>query len=583
MIKTGIKKLDDYVFAVDSGKIEVCRWVHLAVERHFKDLEKIEKKDYPYIFNKKKALEFPDFCKDELKHYEGIMYDKPLILEPWQYFIYGSIFGWQKKQKFRGFELRRFKDAVIIIPKKNGKSILSGALGVFMIKRDGWPAAQCYTLAKNQSHARELGYRAAAIMAEESETVSEYVKINNSAAGVGIYCKENNSFYKPITSKPDSEDGRNVHFCGPDETKDWTDFDIYELMKNGTVNAPNSLFISTTTAGSDMASLGYDQQKYIEKVLKGDIEDDTTFGIIYGVDMEDKLDEKGNIREDWWRDKRIWKKANPNYEVSVFEDNLKELASKAAQSPSQRVAFQTKHLNIWHSSSTEFISDAKWHKCGRKKMPPLMKNVHEILEQYKGMDCYGAIDLGAVSDFSAFVIEFTEKPFEILPFFWIPNDSIDDRKNSNLVRRFVEDGWIDTTPGDWTDYDFIEEYIKMVAGYVNLIEITYDPWRMNQTVTHLIDSDFQMIEFRQGDKSMNGAVDQLENSVKRGEIEHFNNPVLNWMLGNVAIKEGATGLRKFDKEKAHDKIDGIVAAGMSHYRQMLFQEEVLDWSDFKVL
>ncbi len=581
-MKTGLDKLDQYCEGVTSGNIPVCKWVKRAVKRHYKDLERQDTKDFPYFFHPESAQHFFDFCEDNLQHYEGVMDGEPLILEPWQWFIYGSIFGWQKNKKFRGYLIRRFRTASIIVPKKNGKSILSGAVAVYMLEGDGWPGAQCYTLAKNQTHAKDLAYRAATVMVENSPTLRDAYKVNRGAASLGIYFDDNNSFYKPITSKPDSEDGRNVHFCGPDETKDWTDFEIYEVMKNGTVSAPNSLFLSTTTAGYDLKSLGYDQQKYIEKVLKGDVIDETTFGIIYTIDESDKLNKKGKIKKDWWSDRNLWKKTNPNFEVSVFEDSMQSLLIEAKESPSKRTAFQTKHLNIWHTSSEAYIPEEKWEKCGKKKILPVMKNMDKVLKEYHGKRCFGGLDLGSVSDFTSFILEF-EDPLEAICFFWIPKDTIQDRKGSEMIQSWVDQGFIGTTDGDWTDHDHIEAAIQKIAQIVGLQEIAYDRYRMDQMVTHLIDSGIEMVGIGQGYVSMNPITDALENYVLQKKLEHFGNPVLSWMNGNVAIKKDPAGNRKFDKDKAHDKIDGIVALGMAHYRATIKQDDVSNWSEYRTI
>jgi len=581
-IETGLEKLDYYTKRVLSGKINVCRWVRLAVERHFYDLGREETEKFPYFFDSSAAQHFFDFCEDNLYHYEGIMQGKPLILEPWQWFVYGSIFGWRKQKKFGGKWIRRFRTAIIIVPKKNGKSILSGAVALYMLEADNWPGAQCYTLAKNQTHAKDLGYRSATIMAENSPTLKHDYKVNRSAAGAGVYCNANNSFYKPITSKPDSEDGRNVHFCGPDEIKDWTDWEIYEVMKNGTVNAPNSLFMSTTTAGHDLLSLGYDRQKYLEKVLKGDLKDDTTFGVIYTIDDKDKKDKRGKIKENWWCDLKILKKTNPNYEISVFEDALKSLIIEAKQSPSKKTAFQTKHLNIWHTSSEDYIPEEKWNKCGKMKILPVMKNMEKVLEPYYGRRCFGGLDLGSVSDFTSFILEFIE-PYEVLCFFWIPGDTIADRKGSRMIQTWVDQGHIGTTDGDWTDHDHIEETIKKIIQIVDIQEIAYDRYRMDQMVTHLIDEGIEMVGFGQGYVSMNPATDTLENSILQEEIEHFGNPVLAWMNGNITIKKDPAGNRKFDKDKSYDKIDGIVALSMAHNRATINQDETSSWSELKTI
>lgn len=576
---TVIPEIDDYCSGVRSGDIPTCRWLRLAVDRHYKDLKRQKSSKFAYEFHADAAQHFFDFCSDHLGHYEGVYQGKPLLLEPWQKFIYGSIFGWHRKELVHGYKVRRFRTANIIVPKKNGKSILSGAVGLYMMEADGWPGAQCYILAKNQSHAKDLGYRAATIMCEESPTLD--YKVSWAPASIGIKCDRNRSFYKPITSKPDSEDGRNVHFCGPDETKDWTDFEIYEVMRNGTVNAPNSLFMSTTTAGNNRDSLGYSQQQYAEKVLSGDVSDESTFAVIFGVDHEDMYDDDGKEVEDWWLDPSLWRKANPNYGVSVFEESLQELATEARESMSKQQAFQTKHLNVWHSSVSRFIPAAKWAACGQKKGRPLMSNWKEIIHDYSGAYCWGGIDLGSVDDFSAFVLVTEDRT--ILPFFWIPRDTIRNRKNKDLVRRFVDEGWIHATDGDWTDHDYIEDCVKQIAETVYLQEVAYDRYKMDQMITHLLDDGIEMTPFGQGYVSMNPAVDNLENLVKKRKIEHFDNPVLSWMCSNVAVRKDPAGNRKFDKDKSQDKIDGMVALAMALYRSSVNDDEQSDWQEVKFL
>ncbi len=570
MTKTGIKELDEYCEGVKSGDIDVCKWVRLAVDRHYRDLKESKKKSYPYYFEPKAAEHYFEYIGN-LKHYEGAVSGEYIKLEPWQKFVFGSIFGWLKKERFKDIPIRRFRTALIYVPKKNGKSIISGGTGLYMMDADGWPGAQCYILAKNQKHAMDLGYRAAVNMVQNSDVLAEIYKINYGAMNMGVHYRDNNNaFYKPITSKPDSEDGRNVHFCGPDETKDWTDREIYGVMKNGTVNAPNSLFMCTTTAGYNQDSLGFEQEGYLKKVLEGTVEDDSTFGVIYTIDEDDKLDENGDIREGWWYDPKVWEKANPNFNVSVFEDSLAEIGQHGKESINARIDFETKHLNVWHSANQAFITAEKWNKCGTRKLDPVMLDYKKVLDNYRGEPAWAGLDLGSVSDFTAFVIVIGG---DIIPLFWIPKDTIADRKNSTLVNGWVASGHIGTTEGDWTDHDYIEQCIKEVAEIVDLQEVVYDRYKMDQMVTHLMDEGIEMTPFGQGYVSMAPAVDYLENCILKQEIEHFNNPVLAWMNSNISIRKDPAGNRKFDKEKASDKIDGMVALGMALFRSSVPEED----------
>lgn len=565
-----------------SGEIDVCKWVRLAVERHYQDMERSKVPQFPYYFEPAAASHYVSFFEDYLKHYEGAVSGEPIIFEPWQWFSYGSIFGWLKKKEFRGDRLedipiRRFRVANIFVPKKNGKSIISGGTALYMMDFDEWPGAQCYILAKNQSHAKELGYRAAVNMIENSEILKERYKVKEGAAFMGVYFKDNNNaFYKPITSKPESEDGRNVHFCGPDETKDWRERAIYNVMKNGTVNAPNSLIMSTTTSGTHQDSLGYDQQKYTEKLLEGSISDETTFGIIFTVDPEDRLNEAGEEDPDWWMREKLWKKANPNYQISVYKEALESLAKQARESPGERNDFQTKHLNVWHSATEEFIEPDKWNRCLVHTFKPLMNDIKESIKPFAGRQGYGGLDMGPVSDFTS--LEFALEPeedgkiWDAISFFWIPKDTIPNRKNGHLITPWVSDGYIYTTPGNTTHQDFIEDAILTIAEQVSVKEIAYDRYRMDMIIQHLMDEDLLMVPFGQGYVSMNPAVDNLERMVLEKRLNHGGNPVLSWMLSNVSIRKDPSGNRKFDKERSQDKIDGVVALAMALSRAIVNNE-----------
>ena len=579
--QTGLDKFDQYTSDVKSGKKDVCKWVRLAVDRHYRDMEKSKNPSYPYYFEPDAAQHYVDFFQDHLRHYEGVVAGKPIIFESWQWFSFGSIFGWLRKKEhrpdaFKETPIRRFRSADIFVPKKNGKSIISGGTALYMMDFDEWSGAQCYILAKNQNHAKDLGYRAAVNMIQQSEFLSSRYKVNAGAATMGVYFANNNAFYKPITSKPESEDGRNVHFCGPDEIKDWREREIYNVMKNGTVNAPNSLIMSTTTSGTHQDSLGYERQKYLEKILEGVIDDDTTFGVIYTVDDKDRFDKAGNPDPDWWLRKDLWRKANPNFGVSVYEDAITSLANNAKESPGERNAFQTKHLNVWHSATEDYIEASKWSRCFTRKFGPIMVALKEKMEPFSGRSAYGGLDMGIVSDFASYVLALTPEDdteiWDLLPFFWIPELTVPDRKNRITLFPWIEQGYITTTPGETTHQDFIEDAILQTAENISIQEIAFDRYRLDMIVQHLMDQDILMVPIGQGYVSMGPIVDNFERMVLERTINNGGNPVLAWMLSNVTIRKDPAGNRKFDKDKSQDKIDGVVAAAMALARGNINQK-----------
>lgn len=586
--KTGLEKLDAYCEGVRCGEIVVCNQVRQAVDGHYQNLKQQFEDDFPYYFEPLAALHYIRFF-ERLKHHTGIKSGEPIVFEPWQWFSYGSVFGWLKKQRFHGFPLRRFKTATLVYPKKNGKSTISGNTGIYMAEFDGWPGAQCFIIATSQSHAMELGYRDATITVDENDWLSERFEIKKGGATIGIYCNGNNSYYKPITSKEDSEDGKNVHFCGPDETKDLEDPGVYNLMEEGMVSAPNGLMMNTSTEGFSDVSLLADQRDYLENVLdpNSDIEDDTLFGVVYTVDESDRY-EDGKEIEGWWSNLDLYKKANPNYGISVFEDAIKAKFQKAKNSLDKRSSLITKHLNVRTSSNSALIASEKWNACGTLEQVPIMfkqeddtLDIASVLHQYRGKVAFGALDLGGNSDFTAFELVFEDG--KILSMFWIPEDTIPERQNSAIVSKWTRQGYIYGTPGDWTDHDFVEECIKEAASIVDLQEVAYDRYKMNQMVTHLENEGIEMTPFGQGYASMAPAIDHLEDQVLKKNIEHFGNPVLSWMNGNVSVRKDPAGNRKFDKDKSKDKIDGMVALAMALYRSSISEETTSDWDEVKFI
>lgn len=568
MKKTNLEMFDFYTSQVSKGKISVCSWVQKAVDRHYRDMERQRTKAFPYYFEPKAVVHFVEFVQDNLRHYEGVIAGQPFILEPWQWFSFGSIFGWLQVDEFHGHSIRRFRSADIIIPKKNGKSIMSGAVGLYMMDWDGWPGAQCYILAKNQTHAKDLGYRSAQIMVENSDSLSQAYKIRYDAANAGIYYKANQSFYKPITSKAESEDGRNVHFCGPDETKDWTNFEIYNLMKNGTVNAPNSLILSTTTAGPNQESLGYKRQKYLEKVLDQTIEDDSLFGVIYTIDPEDKED------PGFWLDKKVWQKANPNYGVSVYTEALQTIANEARHSLDQRIDFETKHLNIWHSSISSFVAAEAWNACGIEKIPAPFANFDDLLQKYRGKQAFVGLDMGSVDDFTAVMvcIDMGDR-FDLIPLFFIPDGNMSDRKNAHLVKPWVEHGYVLATQGMTTNHSFTQNYIEQIASSTTVREVVMDRYKTELIEPALEDMGLVTVGIGQGYGGIAPCIDTLEAAILEKKINHGDNPVLRWMMSNIVIQKNPAGDRKFAKDKAEDKIDGPVALAMALYRAQVSQPD----------
>lgn len=604
--KTGIEPLDEYCEGVMSGDIPVCKWVRLAVERHYNDLERAENDpDFPYYFEPEACLHYVNFFRDYLQHFDGIHKGEPIIFEPWQYFVWGSPFGWLKEDRLRGMPIRRFRVIIIIIPKKQGKSIIIAGTMLYMLDFDEWPGAQIYALAKNRSHAEKLGYRDAEKMVKNSEILQDQFKVNKGAAHRGIYCEDRDSFVQPLTSKPDSTDGLKVHMAANDEVKDWTDFEIYNVMKDGTAANPNSLIANITTAGDDRSSLGYDQQEKLKKILNGVLKDEQTFGVIFTIDEGKEDDPEPNDREKftealasdepWKLIEPIVKKANPNYGVSVGEDYYKGRVNDAKNKERDKNNFLTKHLNVWVNAMSSYFDINSWiNECS---FPELITDrkfnsktgyidlASIIPEKLTGKPCYLHLDMSSKKDicslYSLFRYGTTQdgkKRYATVGINFLPEAVVSE----NLVGRrseynaWAEQGHFVLTPGNATDLSVIEEYIKMFSNLAKVIKVGFDDWNSIQVSEMLRKARIEGVEIKQNTKNLSEPmktveshityrspseedVDGPDKGIPDPRLVYGEDPVLTWAMSNVVAKEDANENVYPRKSHEDSKIDPAVA------------------------
>lgn len=561
MKKTGIDKLDYYTSGVASGEIDVCRWVKLAVERHYRDLENSGKEEWPYKFEPKALLHYVEAEYEELKHFDGIFAGRPIDFEPWQYFVWGSPFGWLEKQRRYNIPIRRFNETIVIIPKKQGKSFILAKTVQYMFDNDEYPGAQVYMLANNREQVKGLAYRDIEKMIEGSKKLSSRYRVNKSAGDRGIYFDGMNSFIKPATSKPETSDGLKVHCVANDEVKDWVEFGIYDIYRDGTSTDPNSMVINITTAGENTESLGYDRQRYLEKILEGNIEDDRTFGVIYTIDKEDK--EK-------WDTLEVAKKANPNYGVSVGEDYYKDRIKNAKESKRSKAAYLTKQLNEWGHSTSGWMDLDRWDKCGDREL-----KVSDVAK----LPCIITVDLSSKLDLAEVKLNFFEGYDQDIVKFWtfcnfyLPEARLsktDDQKSDAYIEQLNEwqdQGWITLAGEETIDYSVIKNDIKGWFKQFRVLKLAYDPWNAQQTINDLQNEGMpveRQLEYSQaGYKNWSEPMKQTEAMILEKRITHDCNPVMRWCMGNVGVKEDVNQNIRPVKIVDSEKIDGAITLIMA--------------------
>jgi len=539
------KSVVNYVESILNGKLIAGKWTKLACKRFKEDFSKLN-----IYFSEISASHVVKFFEKYLSHSKGEWAGQSLILEPWEKFILYNIFGWKNENG-----LRRFRTGYIECGRKNGKSLLLSGIGSYCFLADGEEGGEVYSAAVKLKQA-EIVFGEAKKMIKKSSVLSQMVtffKTNMSVEKTG-------SKFEPVVSESETLDGLNIS-CGLiDELHAHPNRDLWDVFETATGARRQPLQVAITTAGFDRDTVCWTVHDYTEKILERVIDDDSFFGVIYAIDIEDK---------DKWEDESLWIKANPNLGVSVKLDDLQRKAKRAKEIPSQLNAFLQKHLDVWTEAAEIWIPLEIWDTC--------MEKIDE--ESLLGQQCWGAIDLSSRDDITAIAYMFTlgiSNQYKVIFRFFIPEMNIAKRVRKDRVPYdvWVREGFITATSGNVIDYSYILNQIDEDVRKFDILGLKYDPHGATKFI-----QDLQMTGFEDPKENKNTerplepfthtytnfTVPMLElpKLLTAKEIIIQKNPVLRWMASNIVCRLGAAGGMMPDKAKSREKIDGVVSLLMS--------------------
>lgn len=502
------------------------------------EVTKFKKEDS--IYNKDLADYAVSFIEC-LTHTKGTWAGKAFTLLPWQEQIIRDLFGVVKPNGYR-----QFNTAYIEIPKKMGKSELAAAVALLLCCGDNEERAEVYGCAADRQQAA-IVFDVAADMVKMCPALHRRVKILASQKRM-VYLPTN-SFYQVLSAEAYSKHGFNIHGVVFDELHTQPNRKLFDVMTKGSGDARmQPLYFLITTAGTDTHSICYETHQKAVDVLEGRKIDPTFYPVIYGADETDD-----------WTDPKVWKKANPSLGVTVQMEKVQAAFESARQNPGEENSFRQLRLNQWVKQSVRWMPMEKWDKCAFA--------VNE--EELAGRVCYGGLDLSATTDLTAFVLVFpleeqTDK-YQILPYFWIPEETVDLRVKRDHVPYDVwkKQGFIQTTEGNVVHYGFIETFIERLGERYNIREIAFDRWGAVQMVQNLEGMGFTVVPFGQGFKDMSPPTKELMKLTLEEKIAHGGHPVLRWNMDNIFIRTDPSGNIKADKEKSTEKIDGAIAMIMA--------------------
>ena len=491
-------------------------------------------------YDKKKADRAVTFIEN-LCHTKGKWAGTPFWLLPWQEQLIRDIFGIVKPDGNR-----QFRTAFVEICKKVGKSELAAAVALYLLYADNEPSAEVYGAAADRQQA-SIVFDVAKQMVEMSPALMKRSKLMGATKRIVNY--SNAGYYQVLSAEVGGKHGFSVSGLVFDEIHTQPNRQLYDVLTKGSSDArQNPLHFIITTAGNDRHSIAYELHTKAVDILEGRRVDPTFYPVVYGLkDDED------------WEDEANWYKVNPSLGYTVDIERLRDAYREAKQNPADEITFKWLRCNMWVSSTVAWIPDAIY----------MRGNEPIDMDALAGRDCYAGLDLSSTGDITALVLIFPprdeEEKYVLLPYFWIPEETIPRRVKANSVPYDIweKQGYIMSTEGNVIHYDFIEKFIMDLSENYHILEIAVDRWNATQMIQNLEGEGFTIIPFGQGFSSMSAPTKEFYRLLMEGRIIHGGNPVLRWMAGNVVIDTDPAGNIKVTKAKSKEKIDGIVAAIMA--------------------
>jgi phage terminase large subunit-like protein len=528
-----IHRVDDYAERVTSGAIVAGPLVRLACERHLRD-----RQNHPtYRFDEARADHAIDFFETVLKLPD--MLDEegrpaPFLLQSWQAFIIGSLFGWVDRR-----DLRRFREAYIEVGKGNGKTPLCAGIGLYGLFMDGERAAEIYAAAADQDQAQIL-FRDAVRIVDASP---DLVGILTKSGGDHVWKldhKPSLSFFKTFSRESGSKSGTRPHMGLLDELHEQPTAQISIKIRAGAKRRDQPMFVEITNSGFDRASICWQHHEHSERILKQSVSDEQWFAYVCALDEGD----------DPLKSEACWVKANPNLGVSIGHDYLRRQVANAVNISAEMNTNLRLNFCVWTQADFRAIDMVKWRNC--QPMP----SEAELLNA----ECFGCLDLGETDDFTAWGNLFALRDGRVAfkARYFIPQAAL-ERYPNRPYGEWKRTGILTVTDGDVTDYAVVRAAIVSDYRKYGMQSVFFDPKSARETAQILQGEGVTMIQAPQG-FALNEAIRRTLELIASGKLCHGNEAILSWMASNLVLVTGTQkGDKRIAKERASEKIDGMAA------------------------
>ena len=531
-----------------------------------------------YRFNEALAEHVVKCIEGYLCHSQGEWNGQPFTLLPWQKekLIY-PLFGWVGEDG-----RRRFRITYCEIPKKQGKSALASALGLYGLIFDEEAGAEIYSLGSDKDQAK-IVHGEAINMVKASEQLKEALTINNTTSQITY--ERTNSFYKALAGTPRGKQGIKAHFAIADELHEWKGDEVWNALRYAFRMRRSPLMFVITNAGDDLNSVCKRQRDKADGVLNGTIEDHRFFPLVYSCTNEEADEEIRSVKEGA-TELPIARRCNPSLGVITREDDLVADIKDAITTPSEIPNLKRFTYSVWATGQSPWLDMDRWRDCklsvGHVKWDDGWQYHPGSAVDLSGETCWAGLDLSHSKDFTAFTMVFPadeENTYHVLPMFWLPVATAEKQINLAPYHEWAQNGFLRLLDGEVINYRQVEQDILDITKQFDVQEIMFDPWR-GEPMRQALEEEYEIpcVKFHQQASRFAGPTDDFERFVKMGTLHHSDHPVLSWQAQHTEVKIDANNNKRPVKRTEGDyrTIDGVVAGIMALFGAMTGEPESTD-------
>jgi len=529
-----------YAEQVVKGHITACKKVIQACFRHLNDLKRQGTDDFPYVFDEELAHRpigfIEKFCKPSKGDYEK------LILQPWQHFVIGSLYGWVHKDT----KVRRFREGLVFIGRKNGKTTKISGLSLFSMSKDGEEGARVYVLANTKQQAGEL-FEESRAMVKKSPALKRRFRENQK----GIFYAKTFSQIEPRASDSEKLDGLNTHLGIFDEIHEFKDFKLINVIKRSWSARRQPMVVYITTAGYQLDGPLMEYYEIATDVLAGETEQERKFYFMAELDDISEIDNPA-----------MWIKANPNIGVTLNLPELIQDFNTDRHVPQELSDWITKQFNIFMNNSEQaFVT------------PEILNRNNNMIpeEELEKKSCVGGFDLSDSEDLTSACLEFPileTGQVAVISHSWVPEAKakMDNEKIPYYERQ--KQGFVTIVPGEYVKKEYVYDWFIEQSKRFAIEKIMYDPAKAFQLVEALKAYGFEMEVVRQGQLTLGPAVDDAKELFIDGKVVYNKNRMFRWYVNNVKLGNDPKRDRLPKKQGRYRKIDGFAAFINAHVEVM---------------